>query len=163
MAANMIIEGLSDLMQEFEGMEAKASNALMDKAIDAGAQKLIPAIRRRAPRSRIHRTANKTNRGRMVKGRRVVRSSEWRSPMRMADSIGASRKNGKNGRRYCYVGPDNGAAVKENSTPHFYWFFHEFGTTKLRAKPFMGPAYEESAQAIEKAMIDTALEGIGIE
>lgn len=41
------------------------------------------------------------------------------------------------------VGPDK---------KHFYGLFHEFGTVKISAHPFMGPALEEDSKAVMDKM-----------
>jgi len=34
----------------------------------------------------------------------------------------------------------------------FYWWFHEFGTSKMPARPFLRPAFEENQQRILETM-----------
>ena len=36
----------------------------------------------------------------------------------------------------------------------YYGYFHEVGTSKMRARPFMGPAFNASKMKIERAMAD---------
>ena len=162
MGAKMEIVGLSDVMLDFDHMEKTADNALLDAALDAGAKVLSAPIEKRAPRAIEHRGPNKSERGRTIGNRKIVRDSRWRSGLHMADTIKASKKKGKNLKRYCYVGPDEGANVSDNKTPHFYWYFHEFGTSKLPARPFMGPGYDEAEAAVEKIMDDILLKGVGL-
>lgn len=51
----------------------------------------------------------------------------------------------KNGIKYLLIGLDKGDISKA-----FYLKFSEFGTSKMPAKPFMGPAYEQKkTQALE--------------
>lgn len=162
MGAKMEIVGLSDVLLDFDRMEKAADDALLDAALDAGAKVLAPAIEKRAPRSLLHRGPNKTSRGRTIGNRKVELDSRWRGGLHMADTIKASRKRGKNLKRYCYVGPDEGRHVSDNKTPHFYWYFHEFGTSKLPARPFMGPGYDEAEATVEKIMDDILLKGVGL-
>lgn len=36
----------------------------------------------------------------------------------------------------------------------YYGYFHEVGTSKMRARPFMGPAFNDSKMKIERAIAD---------
>jgi len=45
--------------------------------------------------------------------------------------------------KYIEVGPDK---------KHFYGLFHEFGTVKMSAHPFMGPALEEDGKEVMNTM-----------
>lgn len=36
----------------------------------------------------------------------------------------------------------------------YYGYFHEIGTSKMRARPFMGPAFNTSKHQIERAIAD---------
>ncbi|MBO1003738.1 HK97-gp10 family putative phage morphogenesis protein [Pseudogracilibacillus auburnensis] len=36
----------------------------------------------------------------------------------------------------------------------YYGYFHEVGTSKMRARPFMGPAFNASKMKIERAIAD---------
>lgn len=36
----------------------------------------------------------------------------------------------------------------------YYGYFHEIGTSKMRAQPFMGPAFNQSISKIQNAMAD---------
>lgn len=47
--------------------------------------------------------------------------------------------------KYIEVGPDS---------KHFYGLFHEFGTVKMPAHPFMGPALEEDSKEVMNAMAE---------
>ena len=42
----------------------------------------------------------------------------------------------------------------------FYWFFHEFGTSKMAARPFIRPAFEESKERVIEVMTDKIREGL---
>lgn len=42
----------------------------------------------------------------------------------------------------------------------FYWFFHEFGTSKMAARPFIRPAFEESKERVIEVMTEKIREGL---
>lgn len=42
----------------------------------------------------------------------------------------------------------------------FYWFFHEFGTSKMPARPFMRPAFEESKERVLDVMVEKVRDGL---
>lgn len=50
-----------------------------------------------------------------------------------------SRPKSANGTKYVLVGIDRG-----DISEIFYMKFHEFGTSKIPARPFLGPAYERN-------------------
>jgi HK97 gp10 family phage protein len=44
----------------------------------------------------------------------------------------------------------------------YYGYFQEIGTSKMRAHPFMGPAYNRSKSQIERAMADSLRQVLGL-
>lgn len=57
----------------------------------------------------------------------------------LAENIVISGVKQSEAGKYIEVGPDK---------KHFYGLFHEFGTVKMPAQPFMGPALEEEEKAV---------------
>lgn len=53
--------------------------------------------------------------------------------------------------------PKRGA---KNQDDPFYWRFHEFGTSKQAARPFIRPAFEESAERVLEVIGDRLRAGI---
>ena len=51
--------------------------------------------------------------------------------------------------KYIEVGPDK---------KHFYGLFHEFGTVKMPAQPFMGPALEEDSKEVMNTIAEVLRE-----
>lgn len=51
--------------------------------------------------------------------------------------------------KYIEVGPDS---------KHFYGLFHEFGTVKMPAQPFMGPALEEDSKEVMNTIAEVLRE-----
>lgn len=74
------------------------------------------------------------------------------SKAHLADNIVKSGvRTSKEGVKHIVVGPDK---------KFFYGKFLELGTTKMSAKPFMGPALEEKRNEIYSAMADVLREEI---
>ncbi len=83
--------------------------------------------------------------------RRAPRSSEAKE--HLADNIVISaHKQDENG-KYVEVGP---------KAPFFYGKFLEYGTSKMTARPFMGPAKAESKKQVLETIRQTLNEGLGL-
>lgn len=50
----------------------------------------------------------------------------------------------------------------DNQGRAFYGFFVEFGTSKMRAIPFMGPAFMRNRLRVERAMADSLRQSLGL-
>ena len=48
----------------------------------------------------------------------------------------------------------------KNQDDPFYWWQHEFGNSKMPARPFMRPAFEESQEEVIQVMTDKVREGL---
>ena len=69
---------------------------------------------------------------------------------RLSKSIEKSNvKRSKEGVKYIEVGPNRSA---------FYGVFHEFGTVKMPAQPFMGPALEEDSKEVMNTIAEVLRE-----
>jgi HK97 gp10 family phage protein len=60
------------------------------------------------------------------------------------------------------VGVRGGAKDPQTNDPMntFYWRFHEFGTSKIAARPFMRPALAQNTQRTTAIMVDELKKGI---
>lgn len=70
-------------------------------------------------------------------------------------TIGRPRKKGD--KRSVLVGIDRG-----DISEVFYMKFHEFGTSKMTARPFLGPAYEKNKDKASKIIMDEIKKGLGL-
>ena len=68
-------------------------------------------------------------------------------------NVGKVRK--KDGVKYIDVG-----ISKSDNSKVFYGKFIEFGTTKIAAKPFLGPAIERNKAKVEAIIAETLKEGL---
>lgn len=63
--------------------------------------------------------------------------------------LAISRPKTSKGTKYIKIGLD-----KSDISEIYYMKFHEFGTSNMPAKPFLGPAYEKNKDKSQKIMID---------
>ncbi|MEX3621865.1 HK97-gp10 family putative phage morphogenesis protein [Viridibacillus arvi] len=59
----------------------------------------------------------------------------------------------------------NGAievGLSNQNNDAFYLYYHEFGTSRMPARPFMRPTFEREKTNIEKEMAKGAREGLGL-
>ena len=71
----------------------------------------------------------------------------------LADNIVISEAKQGEGIKYIDVGP---------SAPFFYGKFMEYGTTKVAARPFIGPAKAESRKQVLETIKQTLKAGLGL-
>jgi len=71
----------------------------------------------------------------------------------LADNIVISEAKQGEGIKYIEVGP---------SAPFFYGKFLEYGTTKMAARPFLGPAKAQSRKEVLETIKQTLKEGLGL-
>jgi HK97 gp10 family phage protein len=100
------------------------------EALKAGAEIIREEAAKRAPRS----TADKQH---------------------MADNIQISGIKTKNGHRYVQVGPTRG-----DHSQFFYAKFIEFGTSKMPARPFLGPAASEKEREVRDKIAEVLARGL---
>lgn len=72
---------------------------------------------------------------------------------KLKESITVSGVKTKDGVKYVEVGP---------SKEVFYSIFIEFGTVKLRAKPFMAPGYENAKERATETIKEELRRGLGL-
>ena len=93
------------------------------------------------------RVATRTENKALREGAEVLREGiSQRAPRDtggLAESIAKSGVKRSEVGKYIEVGPDK---------KHFYGLFHEFGTVKMPAQPFMGPALEEDSKEVMNTM-----------
>lgn len=128
--AKIELEGMDELIKQINAIGERVATRAENKALREGAKVLQEETSRRAPRS----SASRSPSGRQ----------KWRTGQHAADNIGVSNvRTDKDGTKYVLVG-----ITKGDNSPYFYLKFHEWGTTKMSARPFMGPAIEEKRSEI---------------
>lgn len=144
MGVSVSLEGFDNILEKIKEMGARAGPA-ENKALHAGAEIIQKAASQKAPRS--------------SSPRQPARGSQsWRTGKHLADNIGITRvKMDEYGGKYVEVGPGPG-----DNSPFFYGKFLEYGTSKMSARPFMGPAAAESKADVRAVMAETLKRGLGI-
>lgn len=132
--ANVELQGMSELLSKFHTLGLK-TNAVQNKALREGAKVLKERISERAPRSSSPKKPSK--------------SEPWRTGLHAADHIGISNVLSNDGMKSILVG-----LTKGDNSPYFYLKFAEWGTSKQKATPFMGPAAAESKAEVFDKMKD---------
>jgi len=88
----------------------------------------------------------------------VLEDAKANAPVRtgkLKEGLKISSIKTKEGMKYVLVGVD-----KSDNSKIFYGKFVEFGTTKMSARPFLGPAYEKNKREIVETIKDTLKEGL---
>lgn len=76
---------------------------------------------------------------------------------KLKNGLKVSGVKSKNGRKYVLVG-----IQKSDNSEIFYGKFFEFGTSKMKAKPFMAPAYESKKRAVTEIIKEEIRRGLGL-
>ncbi|ABR74603.1 hypothetical protein CBG46_09920 [Actinobacillus succinogenes] len=147
------VDGLKELQKAMQSLGRKTSNRIAVKAMRRGgaivrdkARTLAPVLKESVP----HRKAGT-----------------------LRKSIQSRTKVGRNGRTNTYIWV-KGLSTKQvlkfkgksgrsgayNPRDPFYWRFLEFGTSKMPARPFMRPAFQQSKEQAAQAIINTLQQGI---
>lgn len=141
--ANVTLEGMDGLVAKVQEMGQKAV-IVENQALKKGAAVLQKSASQKAPRSAEPREPKPP-------------TQEWRTGEHLADNIVVTRVKKKGDVKFVEVGPTPG-----DNSPFFYGKFLEYGTSKMPAQPFMGPAEAESKRDIMETMKDTLREGLGL-
>jgi HK97 gp10 family phage protein len=138
---------------EFLGGEALAArlkqinnqaSRLENSALRGGVKIILDEIEARAPRSDSPRQPyGKTNR--------------WRTGRHAADILKVGNVRRVQGGKAIYAG-----LLKGDTSKAFYLKFHEWGTTKIPARPFMEPAAQEKEQEAVAEVARIIKEGLGL-
>ncbi|MED4726993.1 HK97 gp10 family phage protein [Aneurinibacillus migulanus] len=116
--------GMQQLREKLERLGNRAKT-IENKALREGAEVLRNEIAARAPRSSSPRQPDSP-------------SQSWRTGQHAADHIKMSGVKQADGAKIIEVGIQKG-----DRSHYFYLKFHEWGTSKMSAKPFMAPAVAE--------------------
>ena len=147
------INGLNQLQDSLAKLERKARNRISAKAMRKGGAIIRDKARENAPV--------------------LTENVPHRRAGTLKKAISSRTKVGKNGKTNTYIwvkGLSNKQVLKfkgktgknaaYNPRDPFYWRFVEFGTSKMAAKPFMRPAFQQSKDKAAQAIISSLREEI---
>lgn len=131
------ISGLKELKDALQKLPERVQKRVLRGATMAGAQVIKKAAKQRAPVGTVpHKDA---------KGRTIA-------PGNLRKSIIARAKKGASKTSVTVsVGP---------SSRGFYGMFHEFGTSKMAARPFLRPAFDDNKERAVEAIKERLSAGI---
>lgn len=118
MAETFKIEGADAIIRRMKDLDKRVQGKIVVKGAREGAKEFLKAARENAKRFDDPRTARQLWKAIKVKK--------------------AKRSDLKTGNY------DAGMLVYVKGNEYYYWYFLEFGTSKMRAQPFMRPAFDEN-------------------
>lgn len=148
MSVSVKVSGLKELAKRMQDLDKKVRNRISAKAMRAGGRIVRDTARAKAP---------------------VLQESvPHRRKGTLKRSIVERTKVGRNGKTTTYIAVKNlsgkqiakfkgksGKSGAKNPNDPYYWRFVEFGTSKMPAKPFMRPAFEQSKNQAANEIIRT--------
>lgn len=150
---NVKVEGLSQIHKALSELGRKVSNKIAVKAMREGGKIVREQARQNAPV--------------------LSQSTPYRRAGTLKKAIKSSTKVLKNGKIGTVVRVKtlttkqietfkvrSGKKGALNPKDPYYWRFLEFGTSKMPAKPFMRPAFEQSKEKAATEIITTLKRGI---
>ncbi|MFZ3172074.1 MAG: HK97-gp10 family putative phage morphogenesis protein [Carboxydocellales bacterium] len=143
--AEITLTGMDDLISKLQALGDRAER-IENEALMAGGKVLQKGMSERAPRSDQSRQ----------KGH-LSGTQSWRTGQHAADNIKISRVKLIGGVKGVFVGVSKG-----DSSRYFYLKFHEWGTSKMPATPFIGPTVAEDRGKAIDAMKTVVKAGLGL-
>lgn len=81
-------------------------------------------------------------------------------------SFGLKKRSGKSAKSFVLnreiINGRIEVGLSNQNNDAFYLYFHEHGTSKMMARPFMRPTFEQEKKNVEKIMADEIRKGLGI-
>ena len=81
-------------------------------------------------------------------------------------SFGFKKRTGKSAKSFVLKREIINGSIKvglsNQNNDAFYLYYHEHGTSKMPARPFMRPTFEQEKQKIEQIMAEEIRRGLGI-
>ena len=142
------VTGLKELGQALENLGRKTKNKLGAKAMRKGGAIIRDQARANAPilKEKVPHRKRGTLKKNIVARTKPQKDGSVRTIIfvRSLKNSKVLEFKGKTGKGGAY-----------NPRDPFYWRFVEFGTSKMPAKPFMRPAFEQSKQQAAQTIINT--------
>lgn len=166
MPTTVKLEGLDDLLAKLQQLPDRIGNNAMRRSLRKGANVIKQAAVTKARALDDPQTGDAIYKNITVQGAGRKREQQEGGPMMRVGVLGGARKQklSKSGeyskRRRQRLGIQSldqlgeiaGAGAGNPGGDTFYWRFLEFGTSKMKAKPFMRPAMNENDGAAFNAI-----------
>ncbi|CAH0647126.1 MULTISPECIES: HK97-gp10 family putative phage morphogenesis protein [Pseudomonas] len=146
---SLTVLGLGELQADFERLAKAAGNKIVRDAVMAGARIARDKARAAAP----------VRTGKLKKNITATRLKQSDTPGGATAGVRVKSPKGKKSKALKRPGKKGRTSATDWDAP-FYWKFLELGTSKMRAHPFIRPAWDGSLPQIEKAVSDKLAEGI---
>lgn len=146
---SLTVLGLGELQADFERLAKAAGNKIVRDAVMAGARIARDKARASAP----------VRTGKLKKNIAATRLKQSETPGAATAGVRVKSPAGKQTKALKRPGKKGRTSATDWDAP-FYWKFLELGTSKMRAHPFIRPAWDGSLPQIEKAVSDKLAEGI---
>lgn len=146
---SLTVLGLGELQADFERLAKAAGNKIVRDAVMAGARIARDKARAAAP----------VRTGKLKKNITATRLKQSDTPGGATAGVRVKSPKGKKSKALKRPGK-KGRTSATDWDALFYWKFLELGTSKMRAHPFIRPAWDGSLPQIEKAVSDKLAEGI---
>lgn len=145
MAESIKIAGAAEALRLLRRLPVELQEKALQGAVRAGAKVVYDAAKALAPEDT----------GRLK--RNIFLANGRKSDVDAATLIGVRSPNAKQTARFKRR---TGLPASANPRDAFYWRFLEFGTSKMRARPFMRPAFDQNKEAAANTIITALRAGI---
>lgn len=145
---NVKVEGLSQIHKALSELGRKVSNKIAVKAMREGGKIVREQARQNAPvlsQSTPYRRAGTLKKA-IKSSTKVLKNGKIGTVIRVKGLTAKQRGAFK---------AKNASSGAYNPKDPFYWRFIEFGTSKMPAKPFLRPAFEQSKEKAATEIIKT--------
>lgn len=149
MGASFKLSGGAELSEALSKLGEKVRKKIIRSAVTAGAQ----VVKKRA--KEIANAKNIKDTGALIKNI-AGKVEKQRNADYVQINIGVRHGQKRDEKKRA---KKQGRATVDVDDP-FYWFMHEFGTSKMAARPFIRPAFEESKDRVLDVMVDKVRDGL---
>lgn len=148
MSVSVKVSGLKELGKNLQALDKKVRNRISVKAMRAGGRIIRDSARAKAPVLQ----ENVPHRRKGTLKRSIVERTKVGKNGKTTTIVAVRNLSGKQIAKF--KGKTGKSGAKNPNDP-FYWRFVEFGTSKMPAKPFMRPAFEQNKQRAAQEIIHT--------
>lgn len=148
MMGEIKISGLSELSQRLRTLENNVGKRIARKAMNAGASTLKQEIKHRVPI--LKETVPHRRKGTIKRNIRSKTKVQHNGQVKTRIWV-----KSLSGKKVSAFKQATGKSAALNPNDPFYWWFVEFGTTKMPAQPFMRPSFEAKKEATVKVIVQT--------